>query len=119
MLFVIAEIVTILLLLVNALHATRMRWQERWLESRQWRVAAGRRHDAQCRDRARIADPGDGGSNGWYAGAIARSCGLDSVDLTHPAKAGASLIEEVRGQANWNASTSHACTSLPSHRAFR
>jgi hypothetical protein len=117
--FVIAEIVCILLLLVNAMHASKMQWHERWLESRQvaelLRVCTMMRGVGIGRG---IADPGDGGSNGWYAGAIARSCTAESVDLSNPVTAGAPLIEEVRGQANWNASTSHRM-HLASHRIER
>ncbi len=118
-LFVVAEILTILLLLANALSAAKMQWHERWLESRQvaelLRVCTMMRRVGIGRG---IADPGDGGSNGWYASAIARSCAAESVDLSNPERAGAALIEEVRGQANWNASTSHRM-HLASHRIER
>lgn len=115
-LFVLAEIVCILLLLLNATGASRMQWHERWLESRQvaelLRVCTMLRSVGVGRG---IADPGDGGSNGWYASAIARSCAAETVDLSKPEQAGAELIEEVRGQASWNASTSHRM-HLASHR---
>lgn len=118
-LFVVAEIVTILLLLVNALHAGRMRWQERWLESRQ--VAELLRVGTMLRSVGigrGIADPGEGGSNGWYAGAIARSCAMESIDLSHPETAAGPLIAEVTSQANWNESTSHRM-HLAAHRIER
>ncbi|WP_336980489.1 DUF4231 domain-containing protein [Altererythrobacter fulvus] len=118
-LFVVAEIVTILLLLINAVHAGRMRWQERWLESRQvaelLRVCTMLRSVGIGRG---IADPGEGGSNGWYAGAIARSCGMESVDLSHTLTAAEPLITEVTSQANWNESTSHRM-HLAAHRIER
>jgi hypothetical protein len=114
--FVVAEVVCILLLLLNATSAGRMQWHERWLESRQvaelLRVCTMLRSVGVGRG---IADPGDGGSNGWYASAIARSCPAQSVDLSDTEAAGAALLEEVRGQASWNASTSHRM-HLASHR---
>ena len=115
-LFVVAEIVCILLLLANAMSAAKMQWHERWLESRQvaelLRVCTMLRSVGIGRG---IADPGDGGSNGWYASAIARSCAAESVDLSDPAAAAGPLLEEVRGQASWNASTAHRM-HLASHR---
>ena len=118
-LFVVAEIVAILLLLINAVHAGRMRWQERWLELRQvaelLRVCSMMRSVGIGRG---IADPGEGGSNGWYAGAIARSCPIESVDLSDTVTAAAPLIEEVSSQASWNASTSHRM-HLAAHRIER
>lgn len=118
-LFVIAEIVTILLLLVNAMHAAKLQWQERWLESRQvaelLRVCDMLRGVGIGRE---IADPGEGGSNGWYASAIARSCPMEPVDLTDPEATGAPLVAEVRSQADWNAATSHRM-HLAAHRIER
>ena len=117
--FVLAEILTIMLLLVNTWHAGRMRWQERWLESRQvaelLRVCRMLRSVGIGRG---IADPGDGGSNGWYASAIARSCSLQSVELADPANAAKALIAEVEDQAGWNESTSHRM-HLAAHRIER
>lgn len=117
--FVVAEIVTILLLLVNALHATKLRWQERWLESRQvaelLRVCGMLRSVGIGRG---ISDPGEGGSNGWYAGAIARSCPMQPVDLTKMEEASKPLLDEVKGQASWNASTAHRM-HLAAHRIER
>lgn len=114
--FVLAEIVTILSLLLNTLRAERLRWQERWLESRQvaelLRVGKLLRSVGIGRG---IADVGAGGSNGWYASAVARSCPMESVDLADTAEAAEFLIEEVRGQAGWNEATSHRM-HLASHR---
>jgi hypothetical protein len=118
-LFVIAEILTILLLLVNAMHAGKMRWQERWLESRQ--VAELLRVNGMLRSVGigrEIADPGEGGSNGWYATAIARSCPMQSVDLSDPEKAAAPLVAEVTEQAEWNEATAHRM-HLAAHRIER
>lgn len=118
-LFVLAEIVTILLLLVNAMHASKLQWQERWLESRQvaelLRVCGMLRQVGIGRE---IADPGEGGSNGWYAGAIARSCPMEPVDLTDPDAAAAPLVAEIHAQADWNSATSHRM-HLASHRIER
>jgi hypothetical protein len=118
-LFVIAEIVTILLLLVNAMHAAKLQWQERWLESRQvaelLRVCDMLRGVGIGRG---IADPGEGGSNGWYAGAIARSCPMESADLSDPATAAAPLVAEIASQAQWNEATSHRM-HLAAHRIER
>ena len=106
-LFVIAEIATILLLLANAMSANRNRWQERWLESREvaelLRVCSLLRSVGVGRG---IADPGQGGRLGWYAGAFARSAPLEHVDLSDPAAAAAPLIAEIRSQADWNRTTS-------------
>jgi hypothetical protein len=117
--FVLAEIVTILLLLLNAIYAERMRWQERWLESRQvaelLRVCTLLRSVGIGRG---IADTGAGGSNGWYASAVARSCPMEPVDLADTAKAAATLIAEVRDQAGWNEATSHRM-HLAAHRIER
>ena len=105
---VLAEVITILLLTANTAGAGRRRWQERWLESREvaelLRVCSMLRQVGIGRG---IADPGQGGMLGWYAGAYARSGTLAHVDLSDPASAGAPLVEEVRGQAEWNAATSH------------
>lgn len=118
-LFVVAEILAILLLLANAMHAGKMRWQERWLESRQvaelLRVCTMLRSVGIGRG---IADPGEGGSNGWYASAVARSCPMQSVDLSNLEDAAKPLIEEITSQANWNASTSHRM-HLAAHRIER
>jgi Protein of unknown function (DUF4231) len=118
-LFVLVEIVTILLLTVNAMRAERLRWHERWLESRQvaelLRVGTMLRSVGVGRG---ISRPGDGGSNGWYASAISRSCPLETVDLSDPAKAAAPLLTEVRDQASWNAATSHRM-HLAAHRIER
>ncbi len=117
--FVAAEIITILLLLTNTWHAGRMEWQERWLESRQvaelLRVCRMLRSVGIGRG---IADPGEGGSNGWYASAIARSCPMKSVELADPKTAANALIAEVEDQASWNKSTSHRM-HLASHRIER
>ena len=117
--FVVAEILTIILLLVNAMSASRQRWQERWLESRQvaelLRVCSMLRSVGIGRG---IADPSEGGSNGWYASAIARSCPIDTIDLADPMSAAQPLIEEVRDQAGWNETTSHRM-HLASHRIER
>ena len=117
--FVTAELITILLLLTNAWHAGRMRWQERWLESRQvaelLRVCNLLRHVGVGRG---IGNPGTGGSNGWYAGAIARSCPLEPVNLTDPKAASEVVVSEVRDQADWNESTSHRM-HLAAHRIER
>jgi hypothetical protein len=117
--FVVAEIITILLLLVNAMSASRLRWQDRWLESRQvaelLRVCSMLRSVGIGRG---IADPGEGGSNGWYASAIARSCPIDTINLTDPLMSAKPLIEEVRDQAGWNAATSHRM-HLAAHRIER
>jgi hypothetical protein len=118
-LFVVAELLTIILLLTNAWQAGRMRWQERWLESRQvaelLRVGILLRHVGIGRG---ISDPGGGGSNGWYAGAIARSCPIEAINLAEPRQASAAVVEEVRGQADWNESTAHRM-HLASHRIER
>ena len=118
-LFVFAEILTILLLLANAVHAGKLQWQERWLESRQvaelLRVCGMLRGVGIGRE---ITDPGEGGSNGWYAGAIARSCPMESVDLTDPEAAAAPLVAEICAQADWNSATSHRM-HLAAHRIER
>ncbi len=115
-LFVVAELLTILLLLFNAWHAGKMRWQERWLESRQvaelLRVGILLRNVGIGRG---IADPGAGGSNGWYAGAIARSCPIETINLADPEEASQPVVEEVRGQAEYNESTAHRM-HLAAHR---
>jgi len=115
-LFVVAELLTILLLLVNAWHAGQMRWQERWLESRQvaelLRVGILLRNVGIGRG---ISDPGAGGSNGWYASAVARSCPIETINLADPEQASLPVIEEVRGQADYNESTAHRM-HLASHR---
>lgn len=117
--FVVAEIVTILLLLLNVVHAGRMRWQDRWLESRQ--VAELLRVSMMLRSVGigrGFADPGEGGSNGWYASAMGRSCPLQSVDLANPREAAEPLLAEVSGQAKWNESTAHRM-HLAAHRIER
>jgi hypothetical protein len=118
-LFVIVELFTILMLLFNAWHAGRMRWQERWLESRQvaelLRVGILLRNVGIGRG---IADPGAGGSNGWYAGAIARSCPIETINLADPNQAAEPVIAEVRGQAEYNESTAHRM-HLAAHRIER
>jgi hypothetical protein len=118
-LFVMAEIVTILLLLVNAVHAGKMRWQERWLESRQvaelLRVCGLLRSVGIGRE---IADPGEGGSNGWYASAIARSCPMQPADLTDPEAAAGPVVAEIKAQADWNEATAHRM-HLAAHRIER
>lgn len=118
-LFVVAEILAILLLLANAMHAGKMRWQERWLESRQvaelLRVCTMLRSVGIGRG---IADRGEGGSNGWYASAVARSCPMHSVDMSNLEEASQPLIGEITSQANWNASTSHRM-HLAAHRIER
>ncbi|MGZ3266840.1 MAG: hypothetical protein ACXU7X_01345 [Croceibacterium sp.] len=105
--FVLAEVITILLLTANTAGAGRRRWQERWLESREvaelLRVCSMLRQVGIGRG---IVDPGQGGMLGWYAGAYARSGTLEHVDLSDAAVAGAPLVDEVRGQAEWNAATS-------------
>lgn len=118
-LFVITELVAILLLLANAWHAGRMRWQERWLESRQvaelLRVGILLRNVGIGRG---ISDPGAGGSNGWYVEAISRSCPIETVNLADPDEAAVAVIEEVRGQADYNESTAHRM-HLAGHRIER
>src|SRR3569833_2751343 len=73
--FVLAEIVTILLLLVNAMHAAKLQWQERWLESRQvaelLRVCDMLRGVGIGREKG---ETGEGGSNGWYASVFVCCC---------------------------------------------
>ncbi|MBO0749418.1 MAG: hypothetical protein J2O44_03170 [Porphyrobacter sp.] len=105
-LFVLAEVITILLLLANTVSAGRRRWQERWLEARQvaelLRVCTLLRNVGIGRG---IADPGQGGLLGWYAGAFARSVSLERLDLSDPRAAAAPLIAEVRSQAQWNEAT--------------
>src|SRR5690606_33112481 len=65
-----------------------------------------------------IADPGAGGSNGWYAGAIARSCPIETINLADPYTAAGPVVEEVRGQAEYNESTAHRM-HLAAHRIER
>jgi hypothetical protein len=105
-LFVLGEVVTILLLLANTVSAGRRRWQERWLEAREvaelLRVCSMLRNVGIGRG---IADPGQGGLLGWYAGAFARGAPLEQADLSDFATAAAPLIAEVRGQAQWNEAT--------------
>ncbi len=119
-LFVVAEVVAILLLLANALHASKMQWHERWLESRQvaelLRVCImlrGGRHRARDRRSRRgrlerLVCRGDRAQLRARFGRPHRS----------PGRRRRALIEEVRGQANWNASTSHRM-HLASHRIER
>jgi len=118
-LFVVAELITIVLLLVNAWHAGKMRWQERWLESRQvaelLRVGILLRNVGVGRG---ISDPGGGGSNGWYAAAIARSCPIQTVNMADPKAAAADAVHEIKDQADWNASTAHRM-HLAAHRIER
>ncbi|HSG35277.1 MAG TPA: hypothetical protein VLA37_12140 [Sphingomonadaceae bacterium] len=117
--FVAAELLTILLLLTNAWHAGKMRWQERWLESRQvaelLRVGILLRNVGIGRG---ISDPGAGGSNGWYASSVARSCPMESIRLSDPDKAAEPVLAEIRDQASWNESTSHRM-HLAAHRIER
>lgn len=117
--FVLAEVVTILLLMFNAWQAGRRGWQERWLESREvaelLRVCIMQRRVGIGRG---IADPGKGGWNGWYAGALARATPPDSADLSDPATAAAPLIAEVADQAAWNESTARRM-HLAAHRIER
>jgi hypothetical protein len=101
------------------MHAGKLRWQERWLESRQvaelLRVCGMLRGVGIGRE---IADPGEGGSNGWYASAIARSCPMEPADLADPEAAAAPLVAEVRDQASWNEATAHRM-HLAGHRIER
>jgi len=117
--FVIAEIMTIMALLLNTMRAGRLRWQERWLESRQvaelLRVCRLLRSVGMGRG---IGGTGTGGSTAWYAGAVARSCVMKSVDLADATRAAEALITEVRDQASWNEATSHRM-HLAAHRIER
>jgi len=105
-LFVLGEVITIFLLLANTVSAGRRRWQERWLEAREvaelLRVCLMLRSVGIGRG---IADPGQGGLLGWYAGAFARAAPLAHLDLSDSAAAAAPLVLEVRAQAQWNEAT--------------
>ena len=52
---------------------------------------------------------------GWQSHTGAASGAVSESDRDDPVAAGAPLLEEVRGQANWNAATSHRM-HLASHR---
>jgi hypothetical protein len=105
-LFVLGEVITIFLLLANTVSAGRRRWQERWLEAREvaelLRVCLMLRSVGIGRG---IADPGQGGLLGWYAGAFARAAPLAHLDLSDSAAAAAPLVLEIRAQAQWNEAT--------------
>jgi hypothetical protein len=105
-LFVLAEILTILALLANALSAGRRRWHERWLESREvaelLRVATMLRQTGIGRG---IVAGQDGSWIGRYAAAFTRASPPVSADLSNVAEAAGPLVADVAGQAAWNAAT--------------
>lgn len=102
-LFVVAEVVTILLLLGNVWSARRSRWQERWLESRE--VAELLRVLVMLR-LAGIGRPlnnrADAGNTLSYALAMARQSPLEPANLSNPSAASRGLIEGIEAQASWN-----------------
>ncbi|CAN5448577.1 hypothetical protein BH11PSE5_BH11PSE5_26620 [soil metagenome] len=118
-LFVMAEVATILLLLANTVQAGRRRWQERWLESREvaelLRVVIMMRLVGVGRG---LVSPGEGGWISRYVGAFARASAPHAADLGDPATAARPLIEEVAGQAAWNAATARRM-HLAAHRIER
>lgn len=104
-LFVLLEVVTILLLMVNTMVGRRQNWQDRWLESREvaelLRVTSIQRHLAI----GRISGIGDKGWTGRYVTAFLRAAPPLSIDMSDPQSAGIEAIAEVRRQAAWNALT--------------
>lgn len=102
-LFVVAEVVTILLLLGNVWHARRSRWQERWLESREvaemLRVILMLRQVGIGRP---LSSGGDVRTSLAYALAMARSSPLERADLSDPSGAASALVERIENQAGWN-----------------
>lgn len=118
-LFVLAEVITILLLLYNVWAAGRKKWHERWLEAREVaellrvcsllnKVGIGR--SIESSDQTDLA--------GWYAEAFSRTSPLQSVDLSDPESAAAPLLFELRNQAHWSDSNARRL-HLASHRIER
>ena len=117
--FVLAEVVTIMLLLGNTTLAGRRRWQERWLESREMaellRVCLMLRKVGVGRGMAATDDPG---WKAWYVQTLARSQPLEPADLSDAAAASRDLIAQVSDQAAWNEATAHRM-HLAGHRIER
>ena len=117
--FVLAEVVTIMLLLGNTTLAGRRRWQERWLESREMaellRVCLMLRKVGVGRGMAATDDPG---WKAWYVQALARSQPLEPADLSDAAAASRDLVAQVSDQAGWNEATAHRM-HLAGHRIER
>lgn len=104
-LFVLLEVVTILLLMVNTIVGRRQNWQDRWLESRE--VAELLRVTSIQRQLAigRMSGIADKRWSGRYVTAFLRAAPPLSIDLSDPQSAGDAAIAEVRRQAEWNAFT--------------
>lgn len=107
-LFVLTEVATILLLLGNTWRAGRLRWQDRWLESRE---IAERLRVCLLLRKAGVGRGGAGGDEpgwkAWYVRALARASPLEAVDLSDAAAASGAVVAEVAGQAAWNEATAH------------
>jgi len=117
--FVLAEVATIILLLVNTTLAGRRRWQERWLESREMaellRVCLMLRKVGIGRGMAAMDDPG---WKAWYVQALARSQPLEPADLSDADTVSRDLVAGIVGQAAWNEATAHRM-HLVGHRIER
>jgi hypothetical protein len=103
LLFVVAEVVTILLLIAHNWRAGRARWQERWLEAREaaemLRVALMLRAAGIGRG---IPETGEQQGAAAYARAQARALPMPPVDFSDIRAAASPLLEEVASQAGWN-----------------
>jgi len=105
-LFVVAEVVTILMLLGNTWYASRARWHERWLESRE--VAEMLRVCLMLREVGIGRGLAGSGKHGWtssYARAMARSSPLATANLSNVAAAAHPLVAQIVSQARWNEGT--------------
>jgi hypothetical protein len=107
-LFVLAEIITIALLLVNTWLAERRQWHSRWLESRE--VAELLRVSILLRQvgigRGVVASD----SSNWskrYVCALERSTPPLSIDLSNIETIAAGIEAEIESQSSWNKTSAH------------
>lgn len=116
---VAAEIAVICLLIANTWYASKQKWQERWLESREvaelLRVSILLRHVGIGRG---VADSPTAPWSTRYVAAIARSVPPESIDLSHPALVAEGVVSEIASQADWNEANGRRMR-LVAHRVGR